>query len=211
MKKNRLETKRNPAASLAIKKPMGGVVRIVGGSYKRTPLKVRDFDGLRPTPERVRETVFNWIAHLLGGCEERSFCDMFAGSGALGLEAASRGARRVLSIEKNRECAKTIEESVEKLQASDRVEVVCADSVRYLQNSTETFDVIFIDPPFASELQLLAVSVAKKRMEPTGLIYVESNRDFSAEEVQRLNLSVLRHGRAGHVYFFVLASPFSVE
>ena len=68
----------------------------MGGDYKRTPLKVEDFAGLRPTPERVRETVFDWIPHLLGGCAGRSFCDMFAGSGALGLEAASRGAEKVV-------------------------------------------------------------------------------------------------------------------
>ena len=119
--------RKNSNASLATARAAGGIVRIVGGSYKRTPIKVADFVGLRPTPERVRETVFDWIAHLIGGCAGHTFCDMFAGSGALGLEAASRGGDKVVSIDKNRACTKAIAGLVQKLGATSCVQVVCAD------------------------------------------------------------------------------------
>ncbi len=200
--------RKNLSASLATAKASGGVVRIVGGSYKRTPLKVADFDGLRPTPERVRETVFDWIVHLIGGCSGHTFCDMFAGSGALGLEAASRGADKVLSIDRNRACTKAITDTVQKLGAVSCVQVVCADSLRYLERSQDFFDVIFIDPPFAACLQSQAVCVARKHLREGGLIYVESNRTMSETDFQKLGLSILRQGKAGQVHFFVLRADF---
>ena len=92
-------------------------MRIVGGIYKRTPLAVGNRPGLRPTPERVRETVFDWLNHLLGGLTGISCCDMFAGSGALGLEAASRGAELVVSIELDRRGCEQLRAVVEKLGA----------------------------------------------------------------------------------------------
>lgn len=96
-----------------------GAVRIIGGRFKRTPLAVQDREGLRPTPDRVRETVFDWLMHLSGGTiEDLTVLDMFAGSGAMGLEAASRGARRVVCTELNRKSAAQIRAVVEKLGRS---------------------------------------------------------------------------------------------
>ena len=195
-------------ASLATAKAAGGVVRIVGGAYKRTPLKVADFAGLRPTPERVRETVFDWITHLIGGCVGHTFCDMFAGSGALGLEAASRGADKVVSIDKNRECTRAIAAVVQKVGALSRVQVVCADSLRYLESSNECFDVIYIDPPFATQLQHKAASIARQHLRKGGLLYIESDRVILKEDFLALGLTLLRQGKAGQVHFFVLRSDF---
>lgn len=101
-------------------------MRIIGGRFKRTPLAVQDREGLRPTPDRVRETVFDWLMHLSGGTiEDLTVLDMFAGSGAMGLEAASRGARRVVCTELNRKSAAQIRAVVEKLGAAGTVNVVC--------------------------------------------------------------------------------------
>ena len=200
--------RKNSSASLATARRAGGSVRIVGGDYKRTPLKVEDFVGLRPTPERVRETVFDWIAHLIGGCAGHSFCDMFAGSGALCLEAASRGGDKVVSIDKNRACTKAIAGLVQKLGATSCVQVVCADAIQYLEKTEELFDVIFIDPPFATCLQLKAAGAARARLRKGGLIYVESDKSISEADFQALGLSILRQGKAGQVHFFVLKADF---
>lgn len=180
----------------------------MGGDYKRTPLKVEDFVGLRPTPERVRETVFDWIAHLIGGCAGHSFCDMFAGSGALGLEAASRGGDKVVSIDKNRACTKAIAGVVQKLGAASCVKVVCTDAFQYLERTDKVFDVIFIDPPFATHLQQQAMKTALRRLREGGLLYVESDKAIAEADFQALGLSVLRQGKAGQVHFFVLKADF---
>ena len=208
MKKTTRSREKNISASLATRKKSSGLVRIVGGAFRRTPIKVMDLEGLRPTPSRVRETFFDWITHLLGGCEGRAVCDMFSGSGALGLEAASRGATRVLCIERNREAARAIKEVVTRLNATDAVEVLCADAMERLGALDETFDLIFIDPPFASALQCDAASLARKRIRPEGLICVESDKEITEESFSKLGLTVLRQAKAGNEFYFVLKPVF---
>lgn len=176
-------------------------MRIVGGRFKRTPLPVADREGLRPTPERVRETVFDWLSHLLGGLDECSCCDMFAGSGALGLEAASRGARRVVSLEMDRRGCAALRTVVDKLSANDVVEVVQTEALSWMARTREVFDVVFIDPPFASGLQLKALSAALARLKEGGLVYLESDREISGEELLKVGASSVRSGRAGAVYY----------
>ena len=101
---------------------MTHTVRIIGGQWKRTPLPVLDAEGLRPTPDRVRETVFNWITHLIDGAWEQVAClDLFAGSGALGFEAASRGARRVVMVENSGPAVRQLEANRDKLKRSVRI------------------------------------------------------------------------------------------
>lgn len=180
-----------------------GVVRIVGGQYKRTPLPVNDREGLRPTSERVRETVFDWLTHLMGGLHGLAVCDMFAGSGAMGLESASRGADRVLCIEKDRKSAFQIKTLVEKLRATDRVDVVCGDAFVVMERTNETFDVIFIDPPFAERWQVKAAALAIERLKPRGLIYLEAEKEMSEEELNSLSLESVRRGKAGTVYYLL--------
>ena len=208
MKKITRSREKNVSASLAIRKKSSGLVRIVGGAFRRTPIKVMDLEGLRPTPSRVRETFFDWITHLLGGCVGRAVCDMFSGSGALGLEAASRGATRVLCIERNREAARAIKEVVTRLNATDAVEVLCADAMERLGALDETFDLIFIDPPFASALQCKAAELARKKIRPEGLVCVESDKEITEESFSKLGLTVLRQAKAGNEYYFVLKPVF---
>ena len=126
---------------------------------------------------------------------------MFAGSGALGFEAASRGAQRVVSIELDRRGCMGLRAIVEKLGAQDVVEVVQADALSWLRTSEELFDVIFIDPPFAADLFKPAAAVAVKRLKPQGLVYLESDRNFGEEELAAMRLVTVRSGKAGAVFY----------
>ena len=161
-----------------------GAVRIIGGRFKRTPLAVQDREGLRPTPDRVRETVFDWLMHLSGGTiEDLTVLDMFAGSGAMGLEAASRGARRT-------------------------VNVVCGDVFSYVGSTNETFDIVFIDPPFAESLQAEALSAVRPRLTDKAVVYVESDREISEEKLQDQGFASVRRGRAGAVFYLLAQKNF---
>ena len=125
-----------------------GHVRIIAGSLRGSKLPVPDADGLRPTGDRVRETLFNWLQNRIAG---RRVLDLFAGSGALGFESASRGAAEVLLVESHPPAAAMLRASRERLQA-DRLQVVQADALAWLAGSgTGRFDLVFLDPPFASD------------------------------------------------------------
>ncbi len=195
-------------ASLATRKASQGLVRIVSGLFRQTPIKVLELEGLRPTPNRVRETFFDWIFHFLGGCGKRSVCDMFSGSGALGLEAASRGAARVLCIEKNRQAAQSIQEVVTRVKAQNCVEVCCADAFAALENHNELFDIVFIDPPFASHLQLKALQAAKSHLKKDGLVFLESDSQITTASFEAAEFALLRQSKAGNEWFFVLKPLF---
>ena len=125
-----------------------GRLRIVGGEWRGRRLPVLDQPGLRPTPDRVRETLFNWLAPLITGAR---CLDLFAGSGALGFEAASRGAGRVVMIEKSANLARVLRENRLSLDAR-QVEVIQADAALWLAGQAEPFDLVFLDPPFAEDL-----------------------------------------------------------
>jgi 16S rRNA (guanine966-N2)-methyltransferase len=146
-------------------------IRIIGGNWKRTPLPVLDLDGLRPTPDRVRETLFNWLGQDLDGLR---CLDLFAGSGALGFEAASRGASRVLMVERNSRAAAQLRANLERLNARN-IEIAEADALRLAAGlPPESFDVIFIDPPFGDQALLSrALELAARLATPDGAIYVE--------------------------------------
>lgn len=135
-------------------------VRIIGGEWRRRLLSFPDLPGLRPTPDRVRETVFNWLGQTLDGLD---VLDAFAGSGAMGLEAASRGARRVMLVEKAAPAAQSLRNQARELGMS-RVEVTCADALAWLMHCRDSFDVIFLDPPFASELLARILPLAAERV-----------------------------------------------
>lgn len=195
-------------ASLATRKPCEGVVRIVSGLFRQTPIKVLNLEGLRPTPNRVRETFFDWIFHFLGGCAGKSVCDMFSGSGALGIEAASRGATRVLCIEKNRQAAQSIKDVVTRLKAQNEVEVCCAEAFTALASREELFDIVFIDPPFASHLQLKALEAVKSHLKPEGLVFLESDAEIAIDAFEAARFALLRQSKAGNEWFFVLKPLF---
>ena len=123
-------------------------VRIIGGQWRSRLVQFPDTAGLRPTPDRVRETLFNWLGQRLDGL---ACLDLFAGSGALGFEALSRGARRVVMVERDRAVVAALRASATKLEAAN-LDIVESDALRYLENARERFDVVFIDPPYAENL-----------------------------------------------------------
>ena len=165
-------------ASAAARSP--GTVRIVGGRWRGTKLAVPDRPGLRPTSDRVRETLFNWLLPMLPGAR---VLDAFAGSGALGLEAVSRGAAEAVLIERDPGLAQSLRATVERLHAADRVQVVGDDALRWLARtpspaSGQRFDLVFLDPPFAGDAQgglwARAWAAAEPWLTDEGWLYLES-------------------------------------
>ena len=152
-------------------------VRIIGGEWKRTPLPVLDALGLRPTPDRVRETVFNWITHLRGGdWSDVSVLDLFAGSGALGFEAASRGARSVLMLDSHTPVVRQLEAVKDKLKAS-AVTVMRGDAFVAAQGMAQRgqrFDVVFLDPPYGQDFLAKALPLCAGLLNEGGLVYAEA-------------------------------------
>ena len=185
-----------------------GAVRIGAGAWKRSVLPVVDVPGLRPTPDRVRKTLFDWLTHLFGGSfEGRTAFDPFAGTGALGFEAASRGAARVLLNEKDRRAVAALEAVARRLGAGDRVEVRAGDAddaARRCQAAGRRFDIVFLDPPFGSGLLPSALGHAVRLVTPDGAIYAESDRAIDPALVDALGLTVHRADRAGDVFYHLL-------
>lgn len=180
-----------------------GEVRIIGGLYKRSKLNVPDLPGLRPTPDRVRETVFNWLGQSLTGLQ---VLDLYAGTGALGLEAASRGAARVVLVEQQPRCAAAITAAAQRLGAS-QVEVLCADALQAARQQAARgacFDVVFIDPPYALNLQAAALEAAARLLAENGIVYLEAGSDEAFAAVEAAGWDVWRAGRAGQVHFALL-------
>jgi len=159
------------------KKP--GTVRIIGGKWRGTRLRVRDLPGLRPSGDRGRETLFNWLQMHLRGAQ---CADLFAGSGVLGLEAASRGAARVTLLEKSRPAAAEIRESLARLKA-DQVELIEGDAIAWLaQCEPGSLDIVFMDPPFGEGLETRALELltARNSVRKGGFVYLETALDAPA-------------------------------
>lgn len=180
-------------------------VRIIGGQWKRTKLPVADRPGLRPTPSRVRETLFNWLGQDLSGW--RCF-DAFAGTGALGLEAASRGATEVVLVEQDSALLANLSRITTQLKATG-VRVERGDGVAALRQRTgQGWDVVFLDPPFGDgENEVLytgALTAARQAVGEDGLIYLEAPRPWGGDELAQLGLQVDRQGKAGAVAFHLL-------
>ncbi len=183
-------------------------VRIIGGQWKRTPLPVVDVRGLRPTPDRVRETLFNWIEHHVPALEDVRGLDFFAGTGALGFELASRGARHVTLIENNRQLVDQLSSTKRKL-AADQVDIIAGDALTAAARWPDaSFDIIFIDPPFDSGLLAPALAAGVRLIAPDGLIYAESGTALDASLLERQCLKVVRNARAGRVHSYLL-HPYS--
>ena len=176
-------------------------VRIIGGQWKRSKLPVADLPGLRPTPDRVRETLFNWLGQDLDGWR---CLDAFAGSGALGFEAASRGAAVVVLVERERSLVRSLNECRERLGAN-AVKIESADSLAFMRRgSPASYELVFIDPPFGANLFESALSAAAPLVVFGGFVYLEADRAFDDAGVAPLGLAVHRHGRAGAVHFHLL-------
>ena len=176
-------------------------VRLIGGLWKRSKLPVADRPGLRPTPDRVRETLFNWLGQDLAGWR---CLDAFAGSGALGFEAASRGAAEVLLLECDRVLVRSLNDSRLRLQAAT-LQVQQADALHWMSRAEPgRFDLVFIDPPFDAGLFAPALAVAVPLLAGGGLIYLEADRAFGDPDLQPLGLQCRHRARAGSVHFHLL-------
>ena len=181
--------------------PAAHEIRIIGGQWRRTGLKVLDKPGLRPTPDRVRETLFNWLGQDLGGWR---CVDAFAGTGVLGLEAASRGAAQVIALEQEVELARLLQQQVERLKAT-QVQVQRADAVAAMQRMpAEAFDVVFLDPPFDGPWFEPALRAAVRLVPVQGWVYLEAPVAWSDESLVPLGLQVVRHLKAGAVHAHLL-------
>ena len=179
-----------------------GRIRIIAGQYRRTPIPVVAAPGLRPTPDRVRVTVFNWLEHLLGSIQGRTALDLFAGSGALGFEMASRGAQRVVLVDSHPRAAQALRELQQRLNAG-AVEVLQSDWVAAAaRQAAGAFDVVFLDPPFGSELLVPALTAARRVLKPEGLLYVETGTALPAAAAA--GFLTLRSDKAGAVNFHLL-------
>lgn len=173
-----------------------GGVRIVGGEYRSRRLRVASRPGLRPTPDRVRETLFNWLGQNLAGL---ACLDLFAGSGALGFEAASRGARRVVMIERDRAAVELLRQNCAALGAIN-VEIRSGDAFDYVKRTDARFDVVFLDPPFRQNAVPALLAELPRLLNPQALVYAEGEKP--AEPVPPWR--ELKRARAGQVSFQLL-------
>jgi 16S rRNA (guanine(966)-N(2))-methyltransferase RsmD len=173
-----------------------GEVRIIGGQWKRSKLPVPDLPGLRPTPDRIRETLFNWLGQTLDGWR---VLDAFAGSGALGFEAASRGADSVVMIEREAALVDSLRASQKRLQAT-AITLHRANALNWMTACADRFDLVFLDPPFADDLFDRALAAAVPLVAEGGLIYVESPHEIAPPA----GFTAWRQGRAGAVHYQLL-------
>ena len=185
-------------------------VRIIGGQWKRTPLPVLAAEGLRPTPDRVRETVFNWITHLIDGAWEQVAClDLFAGSGALGFEAASRGARRVVMVENSGPAVRQLEANRDKLKA-DKLAIVRGDALAAVQSTAHRepggYSLVFIDPPYHQGWLEKVLPACMPLLTPSGLVYAEAEYPLDGEQAPEWmqDWEVVRADKAGMVFYHLL-------
>ncbi len=186
--------------------PKARQVRIIGGQWKRTPLAVADIDGLRPTPDRVRETVFNWLDHLQHRHWEPIRClDLFAGTGALGFEAASRGAAEVVMVESHPAALRNLQATRDKLGAQ-HITIRRGDAIAQLRERGTPYDLIFLDPPYRLGLLPQLLPACLPLLAPGGLVYAESDTPFTEPpEAWLAGWQVMRADKAGQVFFALLA------
>jgi 16S rRNA (guanine966-N2)-methyltransferase len=157
-------------------------VRIIGGGWRGRRIHFPDLPGLRPTPDRVRETLFNWLQYSIAGTR---CLDLFAGSGALGLEALSRGAREVWFVEQAAEAARTLEAELERLGGRARARVVQTTAERFLAQPGQPFDGVFLDPPYGQGLLRASVAGldAHNWIKTEGWVYLECERQSAPPSV----------------------------
>jgi 16S rRNA (guanine966-N2)-methyltransferase len=189
-------TRRNKPATAGKKPEAAGKIRIIAGEYRGRRLQVIDRPGLRPTPDRVRETLFNWLGQRLDGL---ACLDLFAGSGALGFEAASRGAARVVMVENDRAVFESLKKSLAVI-AAPQVELAFADAFDFLRTGTDGFDVVFLDPPFGQNALALALEQLPGRLASGARVYVEAPAPLEVQGTWR----ELRRSRAGQVSYQLL-------
>lgn len=177
-------------------------VRIIGGQWRGMRIDFPPLPGIRPSPDRVRETLFNWLQHSIAGAR---CLDLFAGSGALGIEALSRGAAHVTFVDREARIQRHLTATLQKLGAADVV-VRAADAMQFLEGPRQTFDVVFLDPPFASDmLQDVCNALATGWLSKGAYIYLECPSEMPIPALPP-GWSVHRSKRAGQVGYHLLRS-----
>jgi len=179
-----------------VRRTRANTVRIIGGVWRSRILKFPDAVDLRPTPDRVRETLFNWLGPNLAGA---ACLDLFAGSGALGFEALSRGAASVVMVENNAMALRALRENATKL-GTENVTIVRGDALEFARGARSRFDVVFVDPPYRLGLQAAALGLAAGFLAEGGRVYVESDAAIEPSG----GWAAVKHARAGRVYFHLL-------
>lgn len=184
-------------------------IRLIGGQWKRSLLPVLNVTGLRPTTDRVRETVFNWLTHLLDGNWSSVSClDLCAGSGALGFEAASRGAKSVYCIDTDRGVIQHLNQAKEKLHA-DQITILQGDAkvkakVAQAMNQ-QPFELIFVDPPYHHDWLPQLLPLCASLLTEQGVIYVEAEFDLSTIDAPWMEAwTIVRADKAGMVFYHLL-------
>lgn len=190
-----------PPRPVRLRTPLTHEIRIIGGLWKRTKLAVADKPGLRPTPDRVRETLFNWLGQDLTGWR---CIDAFAGTGALGFEAASRGAKEVTLVEQDTALVAQLKRVQTQLQAS-ATQVVRGDGVAALKHlDAASMDAVFVDPPFDSVLFEAALQAAGRAVTADGFVYLEAPVLWTDAQLESAGLRAHRHLKAGAVHAHLL-------
>jgi 16S rRNA (guanine966-N2)-methyltransferase len=180
-----------------VRRTRRNTVRIIGGEWRSRILEFPDTPDLRPTPDRVRETLFNWLGQDLSGM---ACLDLFAGSGALGFEALSRGAASVVMVEKNPAALSALRRNAQALGARN-LTVVRGDALEFARDTRSRFDVVFVDPPYRLDLQAAALTLVRGLLAGQGRVYVENDSVFEPPS----GWAVLKRARAGSVHFHLLA------
>ena len=173
-------------------------IRINAGVWRSRVLKFPDVEGLRPTPDRVRQTLFNWLGQDLTG----STClDLFAGTGVMGFEALSRGASAVTLVEKSTPAYKALLENQQLLKASE-AHILQQDALQFLSANHQRFSLIFLDPPYEQQWLPKILPNLKKHLQKEGLVYVEAEYALHSDD----EWQVLKAGKAGNVFYHLLKS-----
>jgi 16S rRNA (guanine966-N2)-methyltransferase len=172
-------------------------IRIIGGRHRGRRIPVPVAPGVRPTPDRVRETLFNWLGQDLTGA---TTLDLYAGTGALTLEALSRGARLSVAVDRNRNLVAALREAADAI-GIDGLETHADDALHYLAREARPFDVIFLDPPFSDDPWAALWGLLSRRLGEDGRVYAEAGHRLAPPS----GWEMLRHAKAGHVHYHLLA------
>ena len=180
-------------------------IRIIGGAWRSRVIEFPDAIGLRPTANRARETLFNWLGQTLHG---KRCLDLFSGSGALGFEAASRGAAEVVMLEINRAAVDALKTNQQKLAATS-CRVIAVDALKFLDKAQEKFDIVFVDPPFTSGLMASVLKKLAPHLAIDGVVYAEWAVPIADVLVSLPDAQweIVKQGRAGAVHFALLRIP----
>lgn len=186
----------SPSSSPVVEELGLGRIRIIGGQWRGRLISVPAQQGVRPTPDRVRETLFNWLGQDLSGT---TCLDLFAGSGALGFEAASRGAQRVTLVDRERRAFKLLCENARRLDAA-RFELVCADALQFVAAVRSRYDLMFLDPPYRQDWLERLSPLLPHALQRSALVYAEAE-----QRIERIgDWRTIKYGRAGQVHYHLL-------